>query len=166
MAPRWRTSHTDGVTTDASGTAILDSHACLGLLRTCDVGRLAVSITDLPDIFPINYVVDHGDVVFRTAEGTKLAAALVGHGVAFEVDGYDADAGEAWSVVVKGYATEIEQMHERFDALDLPLFPWHAAPKHRFVRIEPVDITGRRFHVLGHGSRGGERPAMARAAEE
>jgi hypothetical protein len=122
MAPRWRTSHTDGVTTDASGTTILDTHACLGLLRTCEVGRLAVSITDLPDIFPINYVVDRGDLVFRTAEGTKLAAALVGRGVAFEVDGYDADAGEAWSVVVKGYATEIEQMHERFDALDLRCF--------------------------------------------
>ena len=106
MAPRWRTSHTDGVTTDASGTTILDSHACLDLLRTCEVGRLAVSITDLPDIFPINYVVDRGNLVFRTAEGAKLAAALVGRGVAFEVDGYDADAGEAWSVVVKGYATD------------------------------------------------------------
>jgi uncharacterized protein len=166
MAPRWRTSHTDAVTTDATGTTILDSHACLALLRTCEVGRLAVSITDLPDIFPINYVVDRGDLVFRTAEGTKLAAALVGRGVAFEVDGYNADAGEAWSVVVNGYATEIEQMHERFDALDLPLFPWHAGPKHRFVRIEPVEITGRRFHVLGHEAWGGERPAVARAAEE
>ena len=34
------------------------------------------------------------------------------------------------------------------DALDLPLFPWHASPKHRFVRIEPVEITGRRFDVV------------------
>ena len=76
-------------------------------------------------------------VVFRTAEGTKLAAAVLGRGVAFEVDGYDPEAGEAWSVVVKGYAIEIERMHDYFDALDLPLFPWHAAPKHRFVRIEP-----------------------------
>ena len=147
MAPRWRTSHTDGVTTDASGTTVLDSHLCLDLLRTCEVGRLAVSITDLPDIFPINYVVDRGNLVFRTAEGTKLAAALVGRGVAFEVDGYDAHAGEAWSVVVKGYATEIEQMHECFDALDLPLFPWQVAPKHHFVRISPVEITGRRFTI-------------------
>jgi hypothetical protein len=28
------------------------------------------------------------------------------------------------------------------------LFPWHAAPKHRFVRIEPEDISGRRFEVV------------------
>ena len=104
--------------------------------------------------------------MFRTAEGTKLAAALLGRGVAFEVDGYDAAEGEAWSVVVKGYAIEIEQMHEYFDALDLPLFPWHAGPKHRFVRIEPVEFTGRRFHVLGHDAWGGDKPPVARAAHE
>ena len=80
--------------------------------------------------------------MFRSAEGTKLAAALLGRGVAFEVDGYDAGTGEAWSVVIKGYAIEIDQMYEYFDALDLPLFPWHAGPKHHFVRIDPVEVTG------------------------
>lgn len=149
----------------ADGITILDTHTCLGLLRTSEVGRLAVSITNHPDIFPINYVVDRGTVVFRTAEGTKLAAALLGRGVAFEVDGYDPEAGEAWSVVIKGHAVEIEHLYEMFDALDLPLFPWHAGPKHRFARIEPVEITGRRFHVVGHDAWGGDRP-VRRAAPE
>jgi nitroimidazol reductase NimA-like FMN-containing flavoprotein (pyridoxamine 5'-phosphate oxidase superfamily) len=135
-------------TTDRLGMTVLASNDCLELLRSNVVGRLAVSITDHPDIFPVNYVVDHGCIVFRTAEGTKLAAAVLGRGVAFEIDGYDAGLGEAWSVVVKGHAVEIEQMHEVYDALDLPLFPWQAAPKHRFVRIEPVDISGRRFLVV------------------
>ena len=114
--------------TDTGGITTLDTHRCLELLRTAEVGRLAVSISDHPDIFPINYVVDHGTVVFRSADGTKLAGVLLGRGVAFEVDGYDAGAGEAWSVVIKGYAVEIEQMHQYFDALDLPLFPWHVVP--------------------------------------
>jgi nitroimidazol reductase NimA-like FMN-containing flavoprotein (pyridoxamine 5'-phosphate oxidase superfamily) len=127
---------------------VLEANACWGLLRQSEVGRLAVSIGERPDIFPVNFVVDHGTVVFRTAEGTKLAAAVLGRAVAFEVDGYDAAAGEAWSVVVKGRATEIERMQDVHDALDLPLFPWHAAPKHRFVRIEPEDVSGRRFHVV------------------
>ena len=144
----------------------LDTHTCLELLRTREVGRLAVSITDHPDIFPINYVVDRGTIVFRTAEGTKLAASLLGRGVAFEIDGYDPAAGEAWSVVIKGYAIEIEKMNDYFDALDLPLFPWHAGPKHRFVRIEPVEITGRRFQVVGHDAWGGDRPMTPRAASE
>ena len=39
-------------------------------------------------------------------------------------------------------------MQDLFDAVELPLFPWQAAPKPRFVRIEPVDISGRRFSVV------------------
>ena len=103
-------------TTDRFGMTVLPTNQCLELLRSNVVGRLAVSITNHPDIFPVNYVVDHGCIVFRTAEGTKLAAAVLGRGVAFEVDGYDADGGEAWSVVVKGHAVEIERMQEVFDA--------------------------------------------------
>jgi len=137
---------------DRFGAEVLETNVCWQLLRVTEVGRLAVSITEHPDIFPINYVVDQGTVVFRTAEGTKLAAAVLGRAVAFEIDGYDPDRGDAWSVVMKGHATEIERMQDVFDVLDLPLFPWHASPKHRFVRIEPFDITGRRFHVT-------ERPA-------
>lgn len=127
------------------------------LLRHCarelgGVGRIAVSIMNHPDIFPVNYAVDDTgetpSVVFRTAEGTKLAAAVLGVGVAFEIDGYDQAAGEAWSVVVKGEATEIDQTLGIFDADNIPLFPWHAAPKHRLVRITATEISGRRFTVV------------------
>lgn len=136
------------MTTNRFGVTALEVNECWELLRQTEVGRLAVSIRDLPDLFPINFVVDHGTVVFRTAEGTKLAAAVLGRAVAFEIDGYDGDAGEAWSVIIKGRAVEIERMQDLFDALDLPLFPWHASPKHRFVRIEPDDVSGRRFQVV------------------
>ena len=136
------------MTTDRFGMTVLETNTCWELLRRSEVGRLAVSIADHPDIFPVNFVVDRGAIVFRTAEGTKLAAAVLGRAVAFEVDGYDADAGEAWSVVIKGRAVELEKLHDLFDALDLPLFPWHASPKHRFVRIEPDEVSGRRFHVV------------------
>lgn len=126
---------------------ILEEAECRALLGTVDVGRLAVAIMNVPDIFPVNFIVDHGDIVFRTAEGTKLAAAVLGKAVAFEIDGYDPAAGVAWSVVVHGRAVEIEKMEDVFAAIDFPLFPWHASPKTRFVRIEPRDITGRRFAV-------------------
>jgi uncharacterized protein len=132
---------------DNVGSEVLETNECWRLLRSSEVGRLAVSITDHPDIFPVNYVVDRGTVVFRTAAGTKLAASVLGRAVAFEIDGYDPEHGDAWSVVIKGQASEIERMQDVFDVLDLPLFPWHAAPKHRFVRIEPFDISGRRFRV-------------------
>jgi nitroimidazol reductase NimA-like FMN-containing flavoprotein (pyridoxamine 5'-phosphate oxidase superfamily) len=131
-----------------TGIVELDESACWQLLRDNEVGRLAVAIANHPDIFPINYVVDHGSVVFRTNEGTKLAAAVLGVSVAFEIDGYDREAGEAWSVVLKGRASEISQLLGRFEAADLPLFPWHAGEKHCFVRIEPEEVTGRRFAVI------------------
>jgi nitroimidazol reductase NimA-like FMN-containing flavoprotein (pyridoxamine 5'-phosphate oxidase superfamily) len=145
---------------------ILQPNESLVLLRSAQVGRLAVSITNHPDIFPVNYVVDHGTIVFRTAEGTKLAAAVLGTAVAFEVDGYDPDVGEAWSVVLKGTAQEIAQMHELFDAMALPLFPWHAAPKHRYVRIVPDEISGRRFQVVDRTAWGAPRAESPRAAPE
>jgi nitroimidazol reductase NimA-like FMN-containing flavoprotein (pyridoxamine 5'-phosphate oxidase superfamily) len=142
----------------------LDEHQCWDLLRSQEVGRLAVAIANHPDIFPINFVVDHATVVFRTAEGTKLAAAVLGESVAFEVDGES--AGEAWSVVIKGRAVEIENMYELFDAADLPLYPWHVAPKHRFVRVLPELVTGRRFRVADRVSAHVGDPPHRRAAPE
>ena len=53
--------------------------------------------------------------------------------------------------MLKGWAVEIEKMYELFDAQDLPLFPWNAAPKHRFVRITTEATTGRRFARRRHG---------------
>jgi hypothetical protein len=126
----------------------LDEATCWALLRTVAVGRLAVVIGAEPQIFPINHIVDHCRIVFRTAGGTKLTAALGQGIVAFEADGLDADTGEAWSVVVKGRAVEIHDLDGLLDASLLPLAPWHGAPKHRFVRIEPVQVSGRRFMVV------------------
>jgi hypothetical protein len=117
-------------TNPSSGATVeLSASESWGLLREQLVGRLAVVSNDAhPDIFPVNYIVDHGSIVFRTAAGTKLAAA-VDRPVAFEVDGYDPATGEAWSVVVKGTAREVKNLDEVIDALDLPLFPWHAPPE-------------------------------------
>jgi nitroimidazol reductase NimA-like FMN-containing flavoprotein (pyridoxamine 5'-phosphate oxidase superfamily) len=127
----------------------LTESECWSLLRSVDVGRLAVAIGDHPDLFPINHFVDGNSIVFRSAAGTKLAASVLGRSVAFEVDGYDADDGEAWSVVVKGRARLVENMFEYLEAEQLPLFPWHQGAKPNIVRIEPDDVTGRRFFAAG-----------------
>lgn len=128
-------------------TEFLDDDQCFELLRATSVGRLAVDIAGRPDIFPVNYVVTDDGVVFRSDAGTKLAAAVLMHHVAFEIDGYEPADRVAWSVVVKGWARRIERMQEVYDAQDLPLFPWVTSLKPNFVCIEPHDVTGRRFHV-------------------
>lgn len=130
---------------------VLSVSAAWALLREEVVGRVCVVVDGQPDIFPVNFLVDHGSIVFRTAEGRKLTASI-GRPVAFEVDSYNSSTGEAWSVVVKGTAGEVRRMHELIDTVELPLFAWHAAPKSHVVRIESADISGRRFHPLDYGA--------------
>jgi len=131
-----------------TGMIVLEPRECWRLLHEADVGRLAVSIDAHPDIFPINHAVDGETIVFSTEAGTKLAGAVCGRAVAYEVDGYDTWDGRAWSVVVKGRAEEIEGMAAIEHAKKLALLPWSAHPKPRWVRILPDEVTGRRFTVV------------------
>jgi uncharacterized protein len=125
----------------------LSESACWALLRTTSVGRLAVWVDDHPDIFPLNYAVEHGTVVFRSRTGTKVSAALSDSPVALEADGYDAGTAEAWSVVIRGQAEEISTRSDLMDTIGLPLFPWQAGEKERFIRIVPTTTSGRRFPI-------------------
>lgn len=136
------------------------------MLRTASVGRLAVWVDDHPDIFPINYAVDHGTVVFRSGAGTKVSAALSDSPVALEADGYDEETAEAWSVVVKGSAEEIGRSEELLDTIDLPLFPWQAGEKGRFIRIVPTTTSGRRLPIADPSSRLTPLSGVQRASVE
>jgi nitroimidazol reductase NimA-like FMN-containing flavoprotein (pyridoxamine 5'-phosphate oxidase superfamily) len=122
----------------------LASSQCLQLLRQTAFGRFAVVLDGRPEIFPVNHVVDRGSLVFRTDSGAKLLGASR-QPVAFEVDGFDQDADAAWSVVAKGSAHEVRQLHDVLDTVALQLFPWQGGDKPRFVRIEVEQLSGRRF---------------------
>lgn len=134
--------------TGRDDTVYLTKDECWSLLESHTVARLAVDVAGRPDIFPINYIVDSGTLVFRSGAGTKLAAAVLGRHVAVEIDGLNERDRSVWSVVVKGTAVEIDNMTERFAADDLPLYPWVASDKPNFVRVVPELTTGRRFHVV------------------
>ena len=125
----------------------LEHHECWALLRTVSVGRLAVLVDGRPDIFPVNYTVDSGTLVFRTSQGTKLSAASGDAPVAVEADGVDPKSGLAWSVVVKGTAALVKSTEDVLETSRLYLFPWQSGRKDAFVRITPDSVTGRRFQV-------------------
>jgi nitroimidazol reductase NimA-like FMN-containing flavoprotein (pyridoxamine 5'-phosphate oxidase superfamily)/nucleotide-binding universal stress UspA family protein len=131
----------------------LTAAACWELLSASRVGRLAICTGGSARIFPINFVVDEHTIVFRTAPGTKLAG-ISESDVAFEVDDYDEATGQAVSVIIEGRASEITEADEWDRALELPLFPWHVAPKGHFVRIAPDTVSGRRFRAVYAGSTG------------
>lgn len=149
---RWLGPTLESMTAQAqAGVTVLDVHECWQLLRGTEVGRLAVVLDGRPDIFPVNFAVDHGSVVIRTAPGSKLTAALEGGAVAFECDGYEPALNQAWSVVLKGSVEVLRTMQELVDSVALPLFPWHAAPKPVFLRVVPDEVTGRRFVTVDPG---------------
>ena len=105
---------------DRNGLEVLTDDECWRFLEAHHVGRLAVSIANQPEIFPVNYVVQHHTIVFVTAEGTKLAGALLGTGVAFEIDAADPLFHTGWSVVMRGQADEVTQLDELVEVEQLP----------------------------------------------
>ncbi len=137
-------------TTAAREIEPLDEAECRRLLGQSGIGRLVVVVGHQPDIFPVNYFVEHletgGDeIVIRTAEGTKLAAALMGRNVAFEIDAFDPAHHGGWSVVVHGTAHESRTLPAVMHDEELPVEPWAAGAKLRHIRITIDTITGRRL---------------------
>lgn len=124
---------------------VLQSHQCWEPLRSVSVGRLALWVQDHPDIFPINYKVDHAGVPGRRRDQTPRSTGR--NACCLETDGLNPDTGVAWSVVVKGQATAIALTQEVLDTVRLLLFPWQAGRKDHFIRIVPTSVTGRRFTV-------------------
>lgn len=130
------------------GIENLSTSECWRLLREATVGRVAVVRDGAPDLFPVNHIVDRGTVIYRTGPGA-LFTSTPHQDVAFEVDGFDEEA--AWSVVLHGRATESSQITDLIDSFTLPLAPWQPGDKPRFVRIEPSEVSGRRFQRIHHG---------------
>jgi len=121
----------------------LDDAVCWERLAAHRVGRLVVSVGSQPDIFPVNYLVEDGQIIVRTAEGTKLAAAIMGGLVAFEIDEFDPDTHSGWSVVVHGTAAETHTLDEVMHDEALDPDPWASGFKGRIIHITPTEVTGR-----------------------
>ena len=128
-----------------NGLEILTPEQCHDLLRRSVVGRVAVTIAALPAIFPVNYAVFEGDIIFLTGDGTKLQAATDHAVVAFQTDHFDESLGSGWSVMAVGLAEEVTDPDEVAAARKLGLKPFAAGDRSHFVRIRPEFVSGRRI---------------------
>ena len=131
------------MTQESQPISILSESECWDLVSSRALGRLVTSVDGQPEIFPVNFVVQHRTVLFRTAEGTKLVSTAINNSVLFEVD--DHNVVEGWSVIIKGMARTLRTDEEIEEAEQGQLLPWTATVKQHFVRIRPVSVTGRRF---------------------
>lgn len=125
------------------GVTILPEHECWDLMSGVALGRLVTSVDGLPEIFPVNFVVQHKSILFRTAEGTKLVSTAINNHVLFEVDEHN--VAEGWSVIVKGRARSLRTDEQIQEAERAQLLPWVSSEKTHYVRVLPDMVTGRRF---------------------
>ena len=147
---------------DRHGLEKLDREECLNLLSTRSVGRVGITIAALPAIFPVNFAMLEGDIVFRSSPGSKLTAAAQRAIVAFEVDEADNMFHAGWSVLVVGPAHEITDAAELERAAALPLAPWAPGAKGHYIRIRSEIVSGRRIGMW-EGSPLGAKPHSARS---
>jgi nitroimidazol reductase NimA-like FMN-containing flavoprotein (pyridoxamine 5'-phosphate oxidase superfamily) len=116
---------------------------CWERLAQQELGRLVTHVGEILDIFPVNYVIDRGGVLFRTGQGSKLFELTINDEVLFEVDDYTES--EAWSVIARGRAHPLETFADIEQADGLGLRPWIPTLKYIYVRIEPTQLSGRAF---------------------
>jgi hypothetical protein len=131
---------------DHAGLAVLSFEECLRLAGSEPVGRIAFADNGDIHIFPVHHCMVGGVVGFRTADGTKLGAALDGSVVAFEVDRYDVERRTGWSVLIKGRAEMVyeESLLTRLRGCDLP--PWRGrVPRPVWIAVRPDAVSGRRL---------------------
>jgi hypothetical protein len=140
----------------------LGPEECWRLLGSLPVGRIGVLVDSAPEIYPVNHVVDSGTIVFRSDPGSKLAGLAKAPAVCFQVDGIDLHQRVGWSVLVKGRAEQVRQLHdadERRRIDELPLDYWAPGPKWHRIRVVPADVTGRRIWHPIRAEEDDRRPA-------
>jgi len=125
-----------------TNVATLVAYDCWGLLEEAEVARVAWQGADSIRLVPVNYVVADGGLWFRTDRESALARECGGQQLVVEVDHVDPVKASAWSVVVVGTP-------ELIDVADAPdmlgeMRVWAGGPHSTFIRVEPVNVTGRR----------------------
>jgi nitroimidazol reductase NimA-like FMN-containing flavoprotein (pyridoxamine 5'-phosphate oxidase superfamily) len=127
----------------------LDEDQCLSLIVGGGIGRIAYTSRFGLAVLPVNYALQDGAVVFRTAahgpldEDLRTGITDADYKVAFEIDSIDTAGRQGWSVLIQGPAHHVTGTEQ--DALrQAGIESWAPGDRELFVRIVPSRITGRR----------------------
>jgi nitroimidazol reductase NimA-like FMN-containing flavoprotein (pyridoxamine 5'-phosphate oxidase superfamily) len=131
---------------DHAGMEVLGHPECLQMLWNGRTGRVGFAEAGEILILPVRYILHEGKILFRSAVGAKLDAALNQTRVAFEVDSWNEERRVGWSVLVQGTARVITDPREEEILAGVGLERWLDGPHPtRWIEIAPVEITGRRI---------------------
>jgi nitroimidazol reductase NimA-like FMN-containing flavoprotein (pyridoxamine 5'-phosphate oxidase superfamily) len=131
----------------------LDREECLRLIASGGIGRIAFGSVRGPTVLPVNYRLHRDAIVFRTEPAGPVAEALrtgmrdVDVKIAFEIDSVDEARRSGWSVLVRGPAHQVRS-DELASVAAAGVEPWAVGDRRLYVRILPLEITGRRLRNL------------------
>jgi nitroimidazol reductase NimA-like FMN-containing flavoprotein (pyridoxamine 5'-phosphate oxidase superfamily) len=127
----------------------LSEDQCLNLISGGGIGRIAYTSRFGPVVLPVNYALQGGAVVFRTAahgpldEDLRTGITDADYKVAFEIDSIDLASQQGWSVLIQGPAHHVAGAEEEA-VRRAGVESWAPGNRELFVRIVPSRITGRR----------------------
>jgi nitroimidazol reductase NimA-like FMN-containing flavoprotein (pyridoxamine 5'-phosphate oxidase superfamily) len=124
--------------------AVLDTGQCRDLLPSVNVGRIVYLDETVPSAAPVNYVVAGDQVVFRTVRGSRLADAVTGALVGFEVDQVDHQNLTGWSVLISGHCQEVPAGPQA-GGLNARLHSWAPGDRGLLLGVAIENISGRRI---------------------
>ena len=131
---------------DRLGLEVLSSEECWELVRSATIGRVAFVDAGGPIVLPVTHSVHGHTVIFRSTSGTKLGVAERQRPLAFEVDGWDAEARTGWSVLVRGTGHTVLEDDRIGEFEAEAAVPWlDAAATGTWVQILPYEVSGRRI---------------------
>jgi nitroimidazol reductase NimA-like FMN-containing flavoprotein (pyridoxamine 5'-phosphate oxidase superfamily) len=125
--------------------ASLTETECFDFLARQWIGRLALVVDGWPVVVPMNYALVGRDIVLRSDPGSKLDAIGEGVSVSFEVDEFDPLYQSGRSVLVHAVAREVGPEERPQLAEKSKLRSWAEGAKAHWVRLVPVQVTGRRL---------------------
>lgn len=133
------TGHDGGGEMRRAGTEDIPRHQCWDLLRTVSVGRLALSMSALPAILPVQYYVDGDELAACLGHFTVPPDAVEDAVVAFAADQFRLDEQTGWSVQVQGRASLPKPLGVPVDC--------GQPTAGQIIHIAPVTISGHRIHL-------------------
>jgi nitroimidazol reductase NimA-like FMN-containing flavoprotein (pyridoxamine 5'-phosphate oxidase superfamily) len=126
---------------------VLDPGACMELLRSNFVGRIAFDLDGYPVVFPVNYLFIEDAkpwLMLRTKPGSELGSGS--RRVGFQIDGVDPIHHSGWSVLARGETREINDQALP-ELRDRPaLQSWMPPGWNTWLAIDIVAVSGRRLH--------------------
>lgn len=134
----------------------LSAQECERLLRSNDVGRVAVTTPTGPHIVPVNYTVTQDAIIIRTSPYSVLGTYGRNTTLALEIDGFDHERKRGWSVQARGRGGVVEDYAEIARLREAS--PWAGGSRSQYMRLQWNELVGRRlgsdWSPLDAGSQG------------